>query len=79
MTDQKNLVAEGEVTENLPNTMFRVRVTNAPDGALVDKSVLCTIAGRMRLNYVRLLPGDKVRFEINQLDLTRGRIIYKLK
>lgn len=79
MIDQKTIVVEGEVIENLPNTMFRVKITAAADTSLLEKLVLCTIAGKMRLNYMRLLPGDRVRFEINQLDVTRGRIIYKLK
>ncbi len=79
MSDQKNIVAEGVVAENLPNTMFRVKIGTASDQNLADKIVLCTIAGRMRMNYVRLLPGDKVRCEISPLDTTRGRIIFKLK
>jgi translation initiation factor IF-1 len=79
MSDQKNIVVEGSVVENLPNTMFRVKIDSASDSGLLDKIVLCTIAGRMRLNYVRLLPGDRVRCEISPLDMTRGRIIFKLK
>jgi translation initiation factor IF-1 len=79
MSDQKNIVAEGTVVENLPNTMFRVKIDSAAEQRLLDKTVLCTIAGKMRLNYVRLLPGDRIRCEINPLDFTRGRIIFKLK
>jgi translation initiation factor IF-1 len=79
MTDQKNFVAEGVVLENLPNTMFRVKIDSAGDSLLIGQSLLCTIAGRMRLHYVRLMPGDRVRFEISPLDKTRGRIVYKIK
>ncbi len=79
MSDQKNYVAEGVVSEHLPNTMFRVALDTSSESALIGKMVLCTIAGRMRLNYIRLLPGDRVRCEINPLDVTRGRIIFKLK
>jgi translation initiation factor IF-1 len=79
MSDQKNIVAEGTVVENLPNTMFRVKIDSAAEQSLLEKTILCTIAGRMRLNYVRLLPGDRVRCEINPLDFSKGRIIYKMK
>lgn len=79
MSDQKNFVAEGVVFEHLPNTMFRVNLDTSSEPSLINKSVLCTIAGRMRLNYIRLLPGDRVRCEINPLDISRGRIIFKLK
>ena len=79
MRDQKNLAAEGSVIENLPNTMFRVKIDSSGEKSLIGQVVLCTIAGRMRLNYVRLLPGDRVRCEISPLDMTRGRIVYKIK
>ena len=79
MPDKNLHVAEGIVLENLPNTTFRIKIESAPQQDLTGKLVLCTIAGRMRLNYIRLLPGDRVRCEISTLDPTRGRIIYKLK
>jgi translation initiation factor IF-1 len=79
MSDQKNFVAEGLVVESLPNTMFRVKLDSANEQGLIEKVILCTIAGKMRLNYVRLLPGDRVRCEVSALDTTRGRIVYKLK
>lgn len=73
-------VVEGVVTENLPNTMFRIKITtSAAQPQLVDTLILCTIAGRMRLHYVKLLPGDKVRAELNTLDLSRGRIVQKVR
>jgi translation initiation factor IF-1 len=71
--------AVGVVTENLPNTMFHVRVTDADNPEAVDKIILCTLSGKMRINWVRLLPGDKVKCDIPNLDLTKGRITYKVK
>lgn len=61
----------GVVTEALPNTMFRVELE---DGRLV----LTTLTGKMRKNYVRIFPGDKVRVEMTKYDTQRGRIFYKL-
>ncbi|OUN48271.1 translation initiation factor IF-1 [Collinsella sp. An7] len=63
---------EGKVTEPLPNAMFRVELEN---GA----SVLCSISGKIRMNYIRILPGDRVVVEISPYDLTRGRITYRYK
>ncbi len=71
--------AEGEVIEALSNTMFRVKV--AP-GQLpnvdAESMVLCHLSGKMRIHYVRILPGDKVKLETTPYDLTRGRITYRL-
>ena len=63
---------DGTVTEPLPNAMFRVELEN---GA----TVLCSISGKIRMNYIRILPGDKVVVEISPYDLTRGRITYRYK
>ena len=63
---------EGTVTEPLPNAMFRVELEN---GA----SVLCSISGKIRMNYIRILPGDRVVVEISPYDLTRGRITNRYK
>ncbi len=63
---------EGEITEALPNTFFRVEI----DGGHV---VLAKLAGRMRRNYIRVNPGDRVKVEVSPYDLTRGRITYRLK
>ncbi len=65
-------VIEGEVVENLPNTLFRVKVTDS------EKVILCYLSGKMRKNYIKILPGDKVRMELTPYDLNRGRIIYRL-
>ena len=68
-----NVIAvEGEVIENLPNTLFRVKLFNS------EKVILCYLSGKMRKNYIKILPGDKVRIELTQYDLTRGRIVFRL-
>ncbi len=69
--DEK-IEVEGEITEALPSTMFRVQL----DGG---QSVLAKISGKMRMHYIRILPGDKVRVELSPYDLTRGRITYRHK
>ncbi len=63
---------EGVVIEKLPNTMFQVKLVNG----LV---VLAHISGRMRQNFIRILPGDKVTLELSPYDLSKGRIIYREK
>jgi translation initiation factor IF-1 len=70
-TDDK-IEVEGEITEALPSTMFRVKIDDGHE-------VLATISGKMRKNYIRLLPGDKVKVELSAYDLTRGRITYRNK
>ena len=69
----KDLIkVEGVVKELLPNTMFRVELPNR-------HSVLAHISGKMRLNFIRILPGDTVTLEISPYDLTKGRIIFRQK
>ena len=63
---------EGVVAEALPNAMFRVELTNG-------HKILAPISGKMRKNYIRILPGDRVIAELSPYDLTRGRIIYRYK
>ena len=63
---------EGKVLEALPNAMFRVELDN-------KHVLLAHISGKMRMHYIRILPGDKVTVEISPYDLTRGRIIYRNK
>ena len=63
---------EGVVAEALPNAMFRVELTNG-------HKILAHISGKMRKNYIRILPGDSVIAELSPYDLTRGRIIYRYK
>jgi translation initiation factor IF-1 len=73
VTKQEDKIeVEGEITEALPSTMFRVQV----DGG---HSVLATISGKMRKHYIRILPGDKVKVELSPYDLSRGRITYRYR
>ena len=65
------ITVEGEVIENLPNTLFKVRLMNS------EKVILCYLSGKMRKNYIKILPGDKVRMELTHYDLNRGRIVYR--
>lgn len=77
--DKSIFTAEGVVTENLPNTMFRVKFAENSPTDVAGRVILCHLAGKMRMHYVKLLPGDKVKVEINKLDLTLGRIVFKLR
>jgi translation initiation factor IF-1 len=72
MSDKETIEVEGVVKECLPNAMFRVELAN---GHLV----LAHISGKMRKNYIRILPADKVLVELSPYDLSRGRITYRLK
>lgn len=70
---KKNLIKQdGTIEEALSNAMFRVRLEN-------DHIIVATISGKMRMNYIRILPGDKVAVEMSPYDLTRGRITYRYK
>ncbi len=68
---EKGIVMEGEVVEALPNGMFRVQLEGGHE-------ILAHISGKMRINFIRILPGDRVRVELSPYDLTRGRIVYRL-
>ena len=72
MNNKETLRLEGEVIENLPNTMFKVKLKDS------EKIILCYLSGKMRRNYIKILPGDRVRIELTPYDLERGRIIYRL-
>jgi translation initiation factor IF-1 len=72
MAKQEPIQVEGVVTEALPNAMFRVKLDN-------NHVILGHISGKMRMNYIRILPGDKVLLELSPYDLTKGRIIYRNK
>ncbi|HNR50872.1 MAG: Translation initiation factor IF-1 [Deltaproteobacteria bacterium ADurb.BinA179] len=63
---------EGVVVEPLPNAMFKVQLENG-------HQILAHISGKMRMHYIRILPGDKVQVEISPYDLTKGRIVYRSK
>jgi translation initiation factor IF-1 len=66
------ILVEGTVVEPLPNAMFRVELENG-------HKVLAHISGKMRMNYIRILPGDRVQVELTPYDLSRGRITYRYK
>jgi len=65
------ITVEGEVVENLPNTLFKVKLLNS------EKVILCYLSGKMRKNYIKILPGDKVKIEMTHYDLNKGRITYR--
>lgn len=70
MVPKQNIELEGEVTEALPNTMFRVKLE---DGQIVT----CSLSGKMRIHRIQVMPGDRVKIEVTPYDQTRGRIIYR--
>jgi translation initiation factor IF-1 len=72
MVHQGAFEKEGVVVESLPNATFRVKL-------LDDRSVLCHVAGKMRINHIRIMPGDKVKVEMTPYDETKGRIIFRIK
>ena len=72
MSNKELVKLEGVVEETLPSTTFRVRLNNGHE-------ILAHISGRMRVNYIRLIPGDKVLVEMSPYDLTKGRIVQRLK
>ncbi|GMV94941.1 MAG: translation initiation factor IF-1 [Candidatus Hydrogenedentota bacterium] len=72
MQKEEAIEVEGTVVEPLPNAMFRVELKNG-------HIVLAHISGKMRMNFIRILPGDRVKLEMSPYDLTRGRITYRYK
>ena len=79
MVHKGTFVVEGEVIQALPNTLFRVELSkksNIP-AHLRGAVVLCHLSGKMRMNYIKVLPGDKVKVEMTPYDDTKGRIIYR--
>ena len=72
MPKEEAIVVEGRVFETLPNAMFRVELENG-------HKVLAHISGKMRMHFIRILPGDKVTVELSPYDLSRGRIIFREK
>lgn len=72
MPKEEAIEVEGTVIEPLPNAMFRVELDNG-------HRVLAHISGKMRMHYIKILPGDRVTVELSPYDLTRGRIIYRAK
>ncbi|ANZ95025.1 MULTISPECIES: translation initiation factor IF-1 [Brochothrix] len=72
MAKEDVIEVEGVIKETLPNAMFKVELENG-------HAVLATISGKIRMHYIRILPGDKVTVELSPYDLTRGRITYRFK
>lgn len=72
MSKQDVIEVEGVVFEALPNAMFKVKLEN-------DHIVLAHVSGKMRMNFIRILPGDRVTMELTPYDLNRGRITYRFK
>ena len=70
MAKEEGITVEGTVTEALPNAMFRVELENG-------HMVLAHVSGKMRMHFIRILPGDTVTVELNPYDLTKGRITYR--
>ena len=72
MPKEEAIEAEGTVLETLPNAMFRVELENG-------HKVLAHISGKMRMHFIKILPGDRVTVELSPYDLTKGRIVYRFK
>ena len=72
MAKEELIEVEGTISEALPNAMFRVVLEN-------NHMVLAHVSGKIRMNFIRILPGDKVKLELSPYDLTRGRITFRLK
>lgn len=72
MAKQSSIEQDGVIVEALSNAMFRVELENG-------HVIISHISGKMRMNYIKILPGDKVRIEMSPYDLTKGRIVYRYK
>ena len=71
-TKERGIEVEGVVSENLPNAMFKVKLES-------EHEVLAHVSGKIRMNFIKILPGDRVRVELSAYDLTRGRILYRYR
>lgn len=72
MAKEEPIQMAGEVVEALPNAMFRVKLENGHE-------IICHVSGKIRMHYIRILPGDQVTVEMSPYDLTKGRITYRFK
>jgi translation initiation factor IF-1 len=72
MAKEENIEVQGTIIETLPNAMFRVELENG-------QVILAYVSGKMRMHFIKILPGDKVTMELSPYDLTRGRITYRFK
>ncbi|MBZ0158311.1 MAG: translation initiation factor IF-1 [Alphaproteobacteria bacterium] len=72
MAKEENIEVQGTIIETLPNAMFRVELENG-------QVILAYVSGKMRMHFIKILPGDKVTVELSPYDLTKGRITYRFK
>ena len=72
MAHKGSFEVEGIVLESLPNTLFRVEIAD-------EKKIICHLSGKMRMHFIKILPGDRVRLEMTPYDDTKGRITFRLK
>ncbi|MEW6008909.1 MAG: translation initiation factor IF-1 [Candidatus Omnitrophota bacterium] len=72
MPKEEAIEVEGTVVESLPNAMFRVKLDN-------EHMVLAHVSGKIRMHFIRILPGDRVKMELSPYDLNRGRIVFRVK
>lgn len=72
MAKEENIEVQGTIIETLPNAMFRVSLENG-------QVILAYVSGKMRMHFIKILPGDKVTIELSPYDLTKGRITYRFK
>ncbi len=72
MPKEENIEVQGTIVETLPNAMFRVELENG-------QVILAYVSGKMRMHFIKILPGDKVTVELSPYDLTKGRITYRFK
>ncbi len=72
MSKEESIEVQGTIVETLPNAMFRVELENG-------KVILAYVSGKMRMHFIKILPGDKVTVELSPYDLTKGRITYRFK
>ncbi len=72
MPKEDNIEVEGKIVEALPNAMFKVELENG-------QIILAYVSGKMRMHFIKILPGDKVTVELSPYDLTKGRITYRFK
>ena len=72
MSKEEAIEVQGTIIENLPNAMFRVKLESGQE-------ILAYVSGKMRMHFIKILPGDKVTIELSPYDLTKGRITYRFK
>ena len=79
MSKQQVQELSGVVTEALPNTMFRVQINSPEPEEFSQRTLLCTLSGKMRMYHIKVMPGDEVKVEVTPYDPNRGRITFRTK